>query len=248
MYASFLDGWRLWTGRPDFSGDEERFRRGLAYLPAAGGVLGIAAALLAVLVIGAVGLRMVTAGILVGVLVPLGLWWVQRGRSVFGVLRSAESWASAAAEASGNATSARYISAWAVLAVENLFLVKVVSTGFLVTGGAALWLGVGPALGSAAYAALLQQSLGEDSAKGLGTRAAPWIIGGGIALVLAGIMHMLIPGILVVLVCVLVTTPLARWVGGHGGGLDESGIRATAELIETVALLLGVFAAAAPAA
>ncbi len=245
MLALFLDGWRVWTGRPDFSGGEERFRRALPCVPAAGGVIGVGAVLFAVLLIGAVGARMVTAGILAGVLIPVGLWWVLRGRPVFGVLRSAESWASEAVALSGDAASARYVSAWAVLAVENLFLVKVVSTAFLVGGGAALWVGVGPALGSAAYAALIQQSLGEESAGGWRARAVPWMIGGGVTLVLAGIMQMLIPGVLVVLVCVLTAQPLARWVGRHGGGLDEGGIRTTAELIETIALLLGVFAAAA---
>jgi len=248
MIASFLDGWRLWTGRPDFDGDESRFRRGLALVPAAGAAIGLVAALLAVFLIRAVGMRMTVAGILAGVLIPIGVWWILRGRPVFGMLRLVESWAEANAVEGGLLGSTRYASAWAALAVENLFLVKVVCTAVIVAGGAALWVGIAPVLGSAVYATLVQQSLADDSEKSLTTRGGPWIVAAVMTVLLAGIMRMLIPGILAILVCVLITRPLSRWVGNQCGGLDESGVRTTAELIEAVVLLLGVFAASTPVA
>lgn len=248
MLAAFLDGWRLWTGRPGFDGGEDRFHRGLAFVPAAGAVIGVVTALLAVFLIGAVGMRMTVAGVLAGVLIPIGLWWVLGGRPVFGILRLVENWAEAAAVEGGPLVSARYGSVWAALAVENLFLVKVVCTGFIVAGGTALWVGIAPVLGSAVYTALIQQSLVDDSDRNLATRAKPWIVAAVVTALLAGIMHMLIAGILAILVCVVITRPLSRWVGGQCGGLDEAGVRTTAELIETVVLILGVFAAAAPGA
>lgn len=233
LVQAFLTALRLLTRLPVEVRDSADNRRVLTLFPVVGVGLGVLAWCIAAFLY--FSTNPFAAGFLCAVILPLFLWWLTEGRNLKGIIWAASRWALVD---SGDEENNQYRPYWVLLAVQTAFISRIVGTGIIVYSGHAAWLLVPSALALSAHAELLAGAALAPEAQA--RWPLHWLVGGAIAVVVAGCMHALLAGLAVLIVAWGVTHFLGRVLATRCGGPVDASSGAVREAVEIVALLVGI--------
>jgi len=242
--------WRLLSGRLASGMDPAALEAAVVWIPAVGAAAGIVTGVAAVLCVHIVRGQMAAAALIAAIVLPWA-WWIHN-RGLF-LASSAQVLSELLPRSDDPGNAGAPTVPWLpLLATENLILVKCAATAVLVGMGAPLWVGLGPAIGSAVAADGMLPTEQADStpekedtersqipARTLGTLrvwAAPIIA----AVVLTWPMGLILEGVAGVCVGGWLSRIIRTWLATRRSCDDLTAARAVAEWTEILVLLIGV--------
>ncbi len=236
-FSVFKTAWALFTHIPLPAAADEKpadSRQAVPALPLVGLVIGLILWLLAWLFTALLGSRIVAA-VLCGIILPAFYGWVTGFRTVRSTVDVIIGWRSGPSGRAGS--SAAYAP---LIGLQTLLILSALGVALLVALGSAAWLVLVPTLAATVLAEELHGGAGGNSRSS--GRYLHWALAAVVAVVAAGFMGLLIPGLFAVVLAWLLNPILQRWFAVRSDADAQSGMWAATALIELLVVWLGVVA------